>query len=363
MKSSYRKATYGLLVASLLAACSNSTEIAPSIELEPSSTPTFIPSETPTSTETPTPFPTATSYKVTAVPDSYDFCRYDISDPDPLSAVAAGTPEAAVETNNQPLRSDYQFVGSEEQIKSLNLGPNDFSQPDPDLNKLQVLVVPVGYDDPEKIEMRLAQVVSDLAALSKGMRVEFSFFRKNVPLTMERSDRLLFAPLSNEVDPFISQVNTVRHVDQYVLVANTSDWAGSGGPFMSTVPGENPDNLYFLAHEITGHMIGGLSDSYPIFMGPELNNTELFTDTTMIDGLVAQAFANIDPPIIPFGKRCMGDPVYGFYSIKSVMSDYTYGSQELRDIISNGATPFNPMQSEIMRLNIENILSQRQNQP
>lgn len=328
------------ILITVLAACSQA-EIIPATTAI-SETPQTQAAVSFTSTPNPTPTPTET-------PTPYDYCALQLNqDEDPISSLRAGT----------PIPPETLTEGNLEAIRSINLTTEDIvsDKENSPSEKLQIVLVPVGYSSPEEIREIMEYFTINLPKIYQEVNMNFSYLNRSLPIGIQKQSRRASLINPQEAEITLEKVKTIYPADRLVIVVNSPEIAGDGAnPAIVTT--KHSFALSAIAHEI-GHLGGNLTDSYPAYLPPEsfANNTELFTSTETLPDRVKIALAQLNPPIFDTGNQCLNWKVYSFYgSPESNLMGYLFTDNKIREMIDKGQPIFNPVQISAMNSYISSI--------
>ncbi len=277
----------------------------------------------------------------------YDYCIFNPQDPDPFSAIAAGTPV--------PLEVKALSISDMKAIRSSQLSMENIIYPERNNNKYHVLLIPIGYDNPAELKQQIEYLVGISTKIFKDINISFSYLDQSMPLGIQKIDRLLVPTDEKEADVLLEKIREFYRVDNAVIVFNTTDGLGACGNY-AVVSGNDQYAASGLAHEQMHKL--GFSDGYELFYGEGFaENTELFTSTQSLASLIKVAYDVISPTlrIVSSENVCNGQPVYTFNRYRNVMTSL-FSDSELQELFANGENILTPMHVELANRRIKGVL-------
>ena len=272
--------------------------------------------------------------------ESYDYCTITES---------SGSVDRLMAGEN--VKKETIFEGYPEAIKYFELSKENIRFPA--RKGYKILLVPVGYNEPNELDRSLGYLASILTDAFRGVNVEFSYLDISMPIGIERIGRWVSVINENELKELKDIIKKSYPVDGIVLALNNSELMGAGGNY-PVFSGETGETLYLAIHEVGHHL--GLGDGYKRYYDPEeLTGSELFLFRDQLNYWTNEAHNKVKPPIKFTGNYCVCLPVYTFYGDVNIMNKY-YSNQEVLQLLKNGESPFNPLQIEIMNGKIKEVL-------
>lgn len=271
---------------------------------------------------------------------SHDYCTLTESS-EPVDKLMAG----------EDVKKETVFEGYPETIKYFGLNKENIRFPA--ANGYKILLVPVGYTEPNELDKSLGYLANILTGAYKGVDVEFSYLDTSMPIGIEKTGRWASVTDENELKELKEIIKHFYPVDGIVLVLNNNQYLGAGGDY-PVFSGETFGALYLAIHEVGHHL--GLGDGYRRYYNPEeLNGSELFLFLDRLEPRVKSAQKVVKSPIKFTGNYCVCLPIYTFYGYDNIMNKY-YRNQEIFQMLKNEESPFNPLQIEIMNRKITEVL-------
>ena len=273
-------------------------------------------------------------------PEIFDYCSKKTARSSEVNKFVAG----------KDVEFNQLIEGDREELNKLEILPEEIITSD-ELSKykLNIVFVPVGYEDNQKLEEKMTEVVDIASEAFERLPLNFAYLNKSVPVELEYLERIVFFSQEDDAKFIYSKISKVYPGDKLVFIINTEKRVGISqfkGKF-ALLSGE-VDLNYVLIHEM-GHLFA-LDDGYQrYYPKSSLNGSELFFDKSEIPRWVSLANVSLNAPEIPVNGVCNGKQVYSFYENGTDIMDRSFTKEQIEKMIAEDSL-FNPLQKEIMNL-------------
>ena len=238
------------------------------------------------------------------------------------------------------------FQSDSEAIENLVVKPeNIVGNPEPDPNKYQVVLVPVGYA--ESPDSMLSDMIRKMSAVYKGINIEFSYLNFSVPIGLEHLERLLIPSNFKEALSVGFKIAETFPIDGIAFIVNSKKYLGGAhGSRISFSSGNSEDSLQLTAHELshTLSLENGNQQYYPKWQFP---GSEFFTMTSIRADIAKYLFL-VEPEIVLADGVCNGQTVYTFYPHEFNLMKHFYSKKKMESRIASNGAFFTPLQIYIM---------------
>ena len=278
-------------------------------------------------------------------------------------------------TTAEPSRDKWYLLrpGSIEDIQTLALTPETIKFPNADKNKITVMMIPVGYDNPDQRNFRMEWLMLQLTRALKGtegsLNMHFSYLDADFPVGIKHEP----TGGSTFEDPHqvIGIQSSIRELYKQpftmMFVVNNPQYGGGSfggnGQYTGTIVfGESDYSLAMALHEEEGHDVNHLDHGYPQKDPTGGQWVQRNTEISMgVDGMrpdVRAAMKAHDQLLVATGYTCNGSSVFRLTGSRwNPMIDPFKNNEEVVAMLDAGEPIWNPEQIDLGNAAIAHTIS------